>query len=563
VYHSGGYLKHGSEWGSHVWGERQSWQWQPTLDTHDPTPPITLEGAAGGVTGTLAGTITPTGAISAAHGVSGTLAGTLTPTGAASAAHGVSGTMAGTITPTGAVVAEFGCFSVGWGADVRSDGTKGALDGDDFAGIDGSSSQWRWAQKFDVSSIVGTVTAVELTLNVAVVLGSPTTWDVGPYGTAGTDDPEADSGATMYTRCANAGTYLDNSTAFTSTGLKVLDLGAQAVTDLQAALAGGIFSVSCRYNGAGTGVGASIEEYSGGSAPARLCVTYTDDVAVTGTLAGTLTPTGSIAAAHGVSGALAGTVTPTGAIAAAHGAAATLAGTLTPTGAVAALHGVSGTLAGTVQPTGAIAAHFGADVEGTLAGTLTPTGAVAAAHGVSSTLAGTLAPTGAVAAAHGVSGALAGSVQPTGAIQATHGATTVTGTLAGVIVPTGSIAARFQSSRAAAVKHYQAAEIPDPPKRPRRARKRIELEQQQPEGTWEMPAPQVVPLPDLALELPELRPLAAPLLPQVQAEPTPAPVIGTMAGTIRPSGRVAVLFVHPDYAAQARLEDQMLLLGTL
>lgn len=379
--------------------------------------------ADSGVTGTLAGTITPTGAISAARGNTATLAGTVQPTGAIAAARGNTATMAGTITPTGAMVAEFGCFAADWGADVRADGTKGALDGDDFAGIDGASAQWRWAQKFDVSSIVGTVTAVELTVNVAVVLGSPTTWDIGPYGTAGTDDPEADSGATMYSRCANTGTYLDNSTAFTSTGLKVLDLGAQAVTDLQAALVGGIFSVSCRYNGAGTGVGASIEEYSGGAAPARLCVTYTDDVAVTGTLAGTITPTGSIAAAHGVSGALAGTVTPTGAIAAAHGVEATLAGTLTPTGAVAAAHGVSGTLAGTLQPTGAIAAHFGADVEGTLAGTITPTGAVAAAHGVS--------------------GALAGSVQPTGEIQATHGAVTVEGTLAGVLVPTGEILATF------------------------------------------------------------------------------------------------------------------------
>jgi len=475
----------------------------------------------------------------AASGVTGTLAGTVTPTGAISAAHGVSGTFAGTITPTGAIAAQFGvtCVNADWGSDVRSDGTKGHLDGDDFAGNDGTSATWRWAQKFDLSAISGTVTKVELIVNVVAVPGSGSTWDVGPYGTNGQDDPEADSGATMYSRCLNSGQYVNDTTVFATTGSKTLDLGSTAVSHVQAAL-GGIFSVSCVYNDTSTAsAGATIEEYSGESNPPELCVTWTPSASVTGTLAGTITPTGSISAAHGVSGTLAGTITPTGAIAASHGVSGALAGTLTPTGAVQMRHGVAGTLAGTV----------------------TATGAVSAAHGVSGTIAGTLAPTGSVAAAHGVSGALAGAIAPTGTISATFGAGSVTGTLAGSIVPTGAIQMRFQTARAAAVKHYPADDTPEPkPKPKRRRRKRVVLEQPQEQGgQWEMPAPRPAPIPEFTLEIPRLPPFRAPELPP-EPEPIP-PVEMRLAGVLQPFGRVDMLFVPPDRLAQALAEDQLLL----
>lgn len=43
MFVSTGIFKHGSEWGCFVWQDRASWQWQPTLTSHDPNPPITLE----------------------------------------------------------------------------------------------------------------------------------------------------------------------------------------------------------------------------------------------------------------------------------------------------------------------------------------------------------------------------------------------------------------------------------------------------------------------------------------------------------------------------------------
>jgi hypothetical protein len=168
------------------------------------------------------------------------------------------------------------CTESAYGADVRIDGLKGHLDGDDFAGTDGSGNAWRWALKFPVSGISGTVIRVELVVTVAVVVGTPTTWDIGPYGTNGQDDPNADTGATMFSRCANAGEYANDTNVFGTTGSKTINLGAQAVADLQAAIAGGSFSVSCRYNGAGTGVGGALQEYDPIGTTAgepELCVT--------------------------------------------------------------------------------------------------------------------------------------------------------------------------------------------------------------------------------------------------------------------------------------------------
>lgn len=297
---SGGVWKHGSELGAHVWCERQGWQWQPTTTAHDPSPPITLEDAAGGSPTTL----TPDAVL--------VVLGLPAPTALRVRAVAPSAILVPISAPTPAFagLTTTDCEEATYGADVRDDGNKGHLDGDDFAGIDGSSRVWRWALKFPVSGIAGTVLKVELVVTVAVVVGAPTTWDVGPYGTNGQDDPNADSGATMFSRCANAGEYANDTSVFASTGSKTIDLGAQAVTDLQAALAGGIFSVSCRYNGAGTGVGAALQEYDPLGTTAgepELCVTYAPDASVTLTPSAVAVPISAVAPTV----ALALTATPT------------------------------------------------------------------------------------------------------------------------------------------------------------------------------------------------------------------------------------------------------------
>lgn len=289
MYHSGGYLKHGSEWGSHVWGERQSWQWQPTLTSHDPEPPIRIEDPAGGgdvtalataafMLGQAAPAPIVAGMVGAARAAGQSEFGAPAPLvagmlGTARAAWAAAGAQSAFLPD----VTARGCFVADWGSDVQDLGTKGHLDGNDFAGNDGSELNWKWAQKFDVSSlsgVSGTITKVELVVNVVDIPGPPaTTWNVGPYGTNGQDDPEADSGATMFSRCNNAGQYAVTS-VFSTLGSKTLDLGATAITHLQAAILGGIFSVSCSYNDPFTfPAGAAIEEYTGGSNPPRLCVT--------------------------------------------------------------------------------------------------------------------------------------------------------------------------------------------------------------------------------------------------------------------------------------------------
>ena len=77
MFVSGGVWKHGSSWNGNTWQERSSWQWQPDLDSHDPSPPITLENAAASeFSGTLVLSITPTLNLDGDIGVQGALAAT-------------------------------------------------------------------------------------------------------------------------------------------------------------------------------------------------------------------------------------------------------------------------------------------------------------------------------------------------------------------------------------------------------------------------------------------------------------------------------------------------------
>lgn len=481
MFVSGGVNKIGSEWGCWSWSENSSWQWQPTLDTHDPNPPLPLEDpAAAPVTGTLAGSVSLTGAISGLHG-------TLV-----------------TITAT-------------WGADTSSAGADGELDGDDASSVLATGT-WRWAQKFPTSALVGLGSVLAVTLQVNVVgTSGGVLHDIGPYGTDGTADPEAEASmAARYAACANTGQYANDTPELGTTGIRQILLSATAVSQLQAARATGRWSVTARYTPETDPqpVGSSISEYDAGSNAPQLLVLVEP----------------------GIVGTLAGTVTPTGAFTGFRGVAATLSGSLVPTGSIAAFRGVTSTLAGSVAPTGAIAGARGAAA--TMAGSVSPTGAISGARGVAGALAGSTAPTGSITGFRGESGTLAGSVAPTGAFAGTHSAAGVSGTLAGVISLVGDFRGKFKSSRAAAVKHYPVddsePEVPHKLRQPRR--RKVE----QPEPRWEMPGRQANPLPYFELRLPEIRPIpplpapAPPPLPEPEPEPLPPPdpVVAEMAGSI-------------------------------
>lgn len=162
-----------------------------------------------------------------------------------------------------------------WGGEVRADGVKASPGTEDLAGRL-STGVHRWAQKFATTSFTGPATAITMAVKVVSLFTITAGHDIGAYGTAGGDDPQADSGATMYSRCANSGEYLNDTTQLTTTGVKTFDLGAQAVRDFNAQRSiANTFSVSCRYanEAAAADTGSTVNEYTTANPPA-LSVTW-------------------------------------------------------------------------------------------------------------------------------------------------------------------------------------------------------------------------------------------------------------------------------------------------
>ena len=166
-----------------------------------------------------------------------------------------------------------------WGAEVSAAGTKFPGDGSDYCGGSGSAN-YRVANAFD-PSIAGsgsTISKVELSINVASVTSAGSLlWDILSYLAAGLASPEIDTGADMYAGCASGNLLIDNSIEFRTTGLKTIDLGAQAVTDVQAALDGGNFySLAIRETTDTTAASrCEFTEYTDGTNPPKLIITYT------------------------------------------------------------------------------------------------------------------------------------------------------------------------------------------------------------------------------------------------------------------------------------------------
>jgi hypothetical protein len=144
----------GGLWGAGLWNPARL-QWAPTLTSHDPNPPITLENAAGGggVSGTLSQTL---GALIAAgtagvavSGSAGLTLGALTLTATATVA--VSGTGAATL----GVLTEVGTGAVAVGGSLaRTLGTLTAL-GSGGISVSGSLAQTLGALSLSASGTTG------------------------------------------------------------------------------------------------------------------------------------------------------------------------------------------------------------------------------------------------------------------------------------------------------------------------------------------------------------------------------------------------------------------------
>ncbi len=144
-----------------------------------------------------------------------------------------------------------------WGADVNNSGSKFPNDGEDWLGLAGA-DMLRIANRYDLSGIpsTDTVTQVQTRMDSTIGdVGNPNSTFIGPYNGDGSGDPEADAGATMYSRCNvsadNYGTYTEWDTASNSTVI----LGSPANADVQARL-GATFTLALQDSNEG-GLGAS------------------------------------------------------------------------------------------------------------------------------------------------------------------------------------------------------------------------------------------------------------------------------------------------------------------
>ena len=115
-------------------------------------------------------------------------------------------------------------------------------------GDDGGHDQ-RVAIKWDITALDAshTVSQVDLNFDLYAVSYANHLCSIGPYGSNGQDDPETDTGATLWGRLdVEAGTpYSSNDSNFSSTGTKSITLGSSANSHVEAARdAGTIYSIA-------------------------------------------------------------------------------------------------------------------------------------------------------------------------------------------------------------------------------------------------------------------------------------------------------------------------------
>ena len=165
-----------------------------------------------------------------------------------------------------------------WGAEVGDTGTKYPNDGSDYLGHSGT-RPYRVANKFSLTNLPSgvTITKVEVIYSVSQLGGADHLTDIHPYNGNGQADPETDSGSDMYTRCASGTEYVNDDTSSRTTGVKTIDLGSQACTDvMNAKSAVNWFSLGWHEEGDNSNE-ARLDEYTDATNPSKLRITYTVD----------------------------------------------------------------------------------------------------------------------------------------------------------------------------------------------------------------------------------------------------------------------------------------------
>lgn len=151
-------------------------------------------------------------------------------------------------------------------------------------GLDGSTI-YRATARFDVTDLPAScdISRVEVELTVRAVGEVTGKWDIRPYHTNGTGDPEADSAANLYSRAVSQTPYCNDSFLFRYGGrhriLLGLGVGATACSDVEtaAAAAGNIFSLGLAEQGDDDDY-CELEalDYADSDNPLELIITYNE-----------------------------------------------------------------------------------------------------------------------------------------------------------------------------------------------------------------------------------------------------------------------------------------------
>lgn len=153
-------------------------------------------------------------------------------------------------------------------------GTK--VDDADAAHIGYSKTKYRTFLRFANDDLpAGTITQVQLKVWVSAAGGASHLCDIHAYESNGQEDPEDDTGAEAYARCASGNLYVDDNTDFRSTGFKTITLGGNVCTDLANARdAGKPFTLGLHEEGDNDQYARIDTLETLGGNPAQLIITY-------------------------------------------------------------------------------------------------------------------------------------------------------------------------------------------------------------------------------------------------------------------------------------------------
>jgi hypothetical protein len=164
-------------------------------------------------------------------------------------------------------------LNVGTGAYTKYDTATDARVG--FSSKD--NYKYRSFFRFPLTSLPSNITISQVRLYVYCrYYGSSThLTDIHAYGSNGQEDPQADTGATLYDRCASGNLYVDDSTDLRTSGDKWFVLGGSVAQDIiNAKNAVNRFSLALHEEGDDDTYAALDTLETSGGYPAKLEITY-------------------------------------------------------------------------------------------------------------------------------------------------------------------------------------------------------------------------------------------------------------------------------------------------